>query len=201
MKIGVPLLAFAILAAAATPFTQGQSPASATTEAALSAFGAATGTRTGLGGGENIGITAGADLSVGRFPFANVSVEIRGTYPFYKGETDAYKDLLGGLKFTRVYGRYRPYADVLFGRAQIDYENGGYPNPAYTYLYQKSPSNLLSAGGGVDYDLSNTWALKADLQWQLYSSPVAVSGHLNAAALSLGAVYRFNFARFGRRTH
>ena len=201
MKVGILVIAFVILVTGASPYTHAQSPASATTLLTLSGFGAATGTRTGLAGGRNIGVTAGVDLSVAHLSFANASVEVRSSYPFSKGSTDAYQDLLGGLNFSRVYGRYCPYGDVLFGRTQIEYENGGYPNPAKTYLYTKSPSNLLSAGGGVDYDFNETWAIKADLQWQRYASPVAVSGYLNAEALSLGAVYRINISRFGRRRH
>ena len=48
----------------------------------LSAFGGATGDFTGLGGGKNVGITAGVDLAVA--PVRNwlrPTVEVRGTYP------------------------------------------------------------------------------------------------------------------------
>lgn len=195
MKLGISTVLLAIFASLATSHAVAQSQPAATETLKLSAFGAATGTHTGLGGGKNVGVTGGVDLTLGIFRSFVPSIEIRGTYPFYKGNTDSLVDALGGVTIARVYGRYHPYVDALFGRTEITYVNGGYPNPADTFRYTKSPSNLLSLGGGVDVDLTYHWAVKADLQWQHYSSPVAASGHLNAEPLSVGAVYRFNFRR------
>ena len=51
----------------------------------LSAFVAATGTFTGLEGGKNLGITAGADLTFLGFRRFRPAFEARGTYPINKG--------------------------------------------------------------------------------------------------------------------
>lgn len=194
MKSVYSQLFLALLAVSLNPLAQAQVSPAATQTLGLSAFGGATATRTGLGSGNNVGITAGADLAIPHFRSFIPSVEVRGTWPFYDGSTDSLKDLLGGVKIARIYGRLQPYGDALYGRAQIDYSNGGYPDPTNTYRYLKSPSNLLSLGGGVDIDLTRSFAIKVDAQWQRYNSPVAASGALNAVPLTVGVVYRFHFA-------
>lgn len=193
MKSWIPATLFACLFASTLPSAFGQSPASATKELTLSAWGAATGTYTGLGGGKNVGATAGVDIGIPHFTSFVPSVEFRGTWPFYRGNTDSLEEALGGVRVSRFYGQLHPYVDFLYGRTEIHYEDGGYINPAGTFLYTSSPSNVLSAGGGVDIEWSRSLALKADLQWQHYDSPVVVSGHLNAVPLSIGVVYTFHF--------
>ena len=62
----------------------------------LSAFVAGTGTFTGLEGGKNLGITAGADLTFLRFRRFRPSFEARGTYPITKGHISSQKNFLLG---------------------------------------------------------------------------------------------------------
>lgn len=197
MKFVFSPLVLALLTLSLQPLAHAQASASATQVLGLSAFGGAAATRTGLGSGKNLGIIAGADLSIPHFRSFVPFVEVRGTWPFYDGSTESLKDLLGGVKVARIYSRLQPYGDALYGRAEIDYSNGGYPDPTGTYRYLKSPSNLLSLGGGVDIDLTSSFAIKVDAQWQRYDSPVAASGVLYAVPATLGVVYHFHFA--GRR--
>jgi hypothetical protein len=194
LRFAIPLLLLSSFLGS-IQFASAQSAPDATRPSNLSVFGAATGTYTGLNGGKNLGATAGADLSVHIWNYFLPAIEVRATYPFYKGSTDSLRDVLGGIKLSRNYARFRPYGDVLYGRAEIHYAGAGYPDPQRAYLYTKSPGNVLSLGGGTDFDLSQTFALKADAQWQRYSTPVSSSGHLNAVPLSLGVVYRFSFNR------
>jgi hypothetical protein len=189
-RIVLTLLVF--LAADARTVVRAQAAPAATRGAGLSAFIGATGTYTGLGSGTNVGATGGVDIGLHLSNSLIPSLEVRGTYPFYLGDTVSIRYLLGGVRFTRGYSKYVPYFDALYGRAELRYGNGGYPNPSYTYLYQKSPSNVLSLGGGAELPLTYTWALKADAQWQLYSSPVTSSGHLNTVPVTVGIVYRFH---------
>jgi hypothetical protein len=199
LRIGNPAVALAIAAiatiAAFAPFAHAQATPVATQSLQLSAFGALTGTYTGLSGGRNLGFTAGADL--GFYPYRSFypSLEIRGTLPAFKGHVDNQKNILAGLKVERHYGRFHPYADILFGRAAIHYANGGYPNPANDFLYTETPTNVLSPGVGLDLTLTDHIALKGDAQFQRLSTPVTVSGHIYAKPLSLGVIYRFNFNR------
>ena len=178
---------------------QAQAVPTASQTLQISVFGLGTGTYTGLNGGRNLGITAGANLEVRPRYSVYPSLEVRGTYPLYGGQVDRQKDLLGGLKLSKHYGSFHPYADILVGRGQIGYENGGLPNPSRTYQYLHSPSTVLSPGLGIDYQVSEHFQLKADVQLQHYSTPVTVSGSLYAKPLSVGVIYRLNSGRLGRR--
>ena len=156
-------------------------------------FGTATGTFTGLNGGKNLGITAGADVGFRPFHQFYPYAEVRGTYPVDGGQVDAQKTILYGLKVARFYGLFHPYADVLFGRDKIDYQNGGFPNAAGTLLFINSVSNVLSVGGGLDLDITDQFALKFDGQFQRIGVPVNASGEIYAEPLSVGIAYRFDF--------
>jgi hypothetical protein len=174
-----------------------QSSPTATQPLRISAFGGATGTFTGLESGKNLGITAGIDLTARPFYSFYPSLEVRGTYPFAEGHIDSQRNILVGLKVEKFYDRLRPYADILFGRGSIHYENGGFPDPSNTFLYLQSPSNVLSVGGGADYNLTDRFAVKAEVQFQRYSTPVTVSGYLYAKPITVGLVYRFDFNHRG----
>ncbi len=191
MKTGfraLPLLCFAL---AACSLARAQAIPAATRPFTLSAFGAATGTFTGLDGGKNLGITAGGDIGFKPFHLFYPSAEVRGTYPIDDGKVDAQKNILFGLKVERFYGRFRPYVDFLYGRDKIDYQNGGYPNPSGTLLYLDSISNIYSFGGGLDYTLTDHFALKIDGQFQHYGTPVTPSGSIYSKPITIGVVYRF----------
>ena len=162
----------------------------------LSAFGGATGTFTGLDGGRNIGITAGGDIGFRPFHAFYPSVEVRGTYPFDDGQVDSQKNILVGGKVERYFGYFRPYADFFWGRGKIDYLHGGYPNPEGTLLYLDSVSNVFAAGGGLDFTLTDHFALKFDGQFQRYGTPVTTSGSLYSKPFTIGVVYRFGAPLF-----
>ncbi|NYF79175.1 hypothetical protein [Granulicella arctica] len=185
-------VAILILAASHVLFAHAQADPTATQRLRLSAFGGATGTDTGLNSGKNIGITAGLDLGFRSFFSLRPSVEVRGTYPIDKGSVDSQKNFLGGLKVEERFGRFHPYADILFGRGQINYD-GGYPNASNTLLVLRSVSNVISPGVGLDLDLTNHLAFKADAQIQRYETPVTTSGVLYSKPITLGVIYRFDF--------
>jgi hypothetical protein len=188
----IVLIILVFLAADTAKVLRAQAAPAATRKAGLSAFAGATGTFTGLGSGKNVGATGGVDIELHRWNSLIACLEARGTYPFYLGDTVNIRNILGGVRFARGSRGSLLDFDALFGRAELRYENGGYPNPSFTYLYQKSPSNVLSLGGGAELPLTYTWAIKADAQWQHYSSPVTSSGHLNSVPVTVGIVYRFH---------
>ncbi len=175
-----------------------QAAPAVTQAASLSVFAGVTGTFTGLSSGKNVGITAGADYGLPYyFRSWHPSLELRGSYPFDKGKVDSQKDILGGLKVGRTFGRMHPYGDILFGRGDIHY-GSGYPDPEHDFLYLRSTSWVISPGAGVDLDISSRFSIKADAQFQRYTTPVTKSGDLWAKPLTLGVVYRFNFNRLKR---
>lgn len=173
------------------PAMVAQSAPTATQRFGLSAFGGATGTYTDVFGGRNLGLTLGADLTFRSFYGLTPSFELRGTYPIKSGTLAGEKNVLLGLKVEKKFGIFHPYADFLVGRGQIDYQNGGFVSGRFIYTY--SSSTVYSPGIGVDLDLTNHWALKADVQKQLWTTYPLELKILKPTAITGGVVYRFDF--------
>jgi len=192
------LAALAIVVVIHHPRLHAQASATATQRFQLSAFGAATGTYTGIDGRRFFGVTAGADLGLRSYYHVHPSFEIRGSYPLAGGQVRS-RNILGGLKVSHSFGPLTPYADILFGRGQINYGAAGVPNFNQTIAYVQTPSNVLSPGVGVDARVSDHFDLKAEVQLQRYSTPVLASGHAYAEPISLGLAYRFDFNHHPRR--
>jgi hypothetical protein len=100
---------------------------------------------------------------------------------------------LAGLKLSTRYHLLQPYANILAGRGETTYANGGYRVPNKLIFYTQSSSNVFSLGGGTDILATQHLALKVDLQAQRYSSPVTTSGHLYSETATIGLVYVFLF--------
>jgi hypothetical protein len=188
--IVVKLALFTILCSAAH-LVLAQAAPTGTQQLQLSAFGGVTGTYTNFHGGKNLGITAGADLTVLTFRLFRPSFEIRGTYPVDEGHISSQKNFLLGPKVEYPIGRFHPYADFFFGRGQIDYLNGGFASG--NILYISSNTFVYSPGVGLDYSLTHHLAVKVDAQFQHWNAPPAASGSINPTALTVGGVYNFDF--------
>ncbi len=169
----------------------------ATRTLTLSAFGGVSGVYTGLSGGKNLSIIAGADLGLASWRGIRPEIEARGVYPVDKGSIDSQKSILGGLKVDFLLNhRLRPYGDVLFGRGEMDYQ------PGYLFnneVYQLTTTNVYSGGGGVDYDLNDQLAIKVDAQIQRWGYAPTPSGNLYSKLGTVGVIYRFNFGTRRRR--
>lgn len=164
----------------------------------VSTFGGINGTFTGLSGGKNLGLTAGADVGIRSFYGFRPSLEGRGTYPVDGGHIDAQRSALGGVRVERfALPGLRVYGDFLLGRGQIDYQNGGYPSPGGEYLILKSTGNVYSPGVGAEYHLIDHLTGLVDVQFQHWETPATPSGHLWSTPVMLGVRYRFNFNRHG----
>ena len=175
-----------------TAAAQAQHP-TASQALGLSAFGGVTGVFTGLEGGKNLSFTAGVDLA---FPplyrMFRPTFEVRGKFPMDGGTIVSQKDIMGGARVDVLLGRrYHPYGDFLFGRGQMDYQNGGFV--FNNFQYELTTTYVWSAGGGVDYDLNDNFSVKADGQYQHWGSAPTTSGSLYSTSVTLGVVYRFNF--------
>ena len=191
------VLALTALTLMADPAAVAQSMPTATQQLYLSAFVGGTGTFTDLEGGKNLAITAGADLTFPSFHLFRPAFEIRGSYPVDSGHISSQKSFLLGPRVEYPLGRLHPYADFLVGRGQIDYLNGGFPlNCCSAVLI--SNTFVYSPGVGLDYDLTRHLALKADVQFEHWNTPVP-PGAIHPTALTLGVVYLFDFNHGHRR--
>ncbi len=191
MKFKQSLLRLTLLSSCASFSALAQSTPAATQQLQLSAFVAGTGTLTDLSGGKNLGITAGADITVLHFRLFRPAFEIRGTYPVDGGTISSQKSFLLGPKVEYPMGRFHPYADFLIGRGGIDYLNGGYVFGSIKYI--SSNTLVYSPGVGLDYNLTHNLAVKADFQYQHWDTPAAPSGSISPKTFTLGGVYVFDF--------
>lgn len=162
----------------------------------LSAFGGATGTYTGFQGGKNGSITLGGDLTFQTVPFVRPSLELRGTSPVDSGQIDSQMNLLIGPKVEYPWHRFHPYGDLLVGRGLITFLHGGYVQG--NLLYKSAGTGVISYGLGVDFDLTDRWAAKADFQLQRWHTPIDGARTIYPKATTFGVVYHFNFNDFHR---
>lgn len=172
-----------------------QATTTASQDVNLSGFAGISGVWTGFDGGRNLSITAGADLALYRTHGTTLAAEVRGTSAFDQGDIDSQKTFLGGVQAAFRYRNLRPYADFLFGRGEINYAYPGARVPGSFTFYTRSSSNLYVPGGGVDLNLTRSFSLKADAQFERYSTPVTTSGHLYATAATIGLVYKLHLGR------
>jgi len=191
-------LALFTAVSALTHIALSQAAPSGTQKLQLSAFAGATGTFTGLEGGKNLAITAGADLTWLGFRSFRPAFEFRGTYPIDEGHISSQKNFLLGPKVEYPIGKLRPYADFLFGRGQIDYHSPGFV--VGDTLFISTNTFVYSPGVGLDYNLTHNLAIKADAQFQHWDTPVTASGTIHPIALTLGMVYTFDFNRGHRHS-
>jgi len=189
-KITVKLALFAAISAL-THTALPQAEPAGTQHLQLSAFGGLTGTFTDLEGGKNLGITAGADLTFLFFRQFLPSFEFRGTYPIDKGHISSQKNFLLGPKVEFPLEKFHPYVNFLFGRGEIDYHDPGFDFDNIRYI--STNTAIYSVGGGLDYYVSHSIALKADAQFQHWNTPVTTSGTIHPTALTGGIVYNFDF--------
>jgi hypothetical protein len=165
----------------------------------LSAFAGATGTFTGLEGGKNLAITAGADLTVLTFRLFRPAFEFRGTYPIDKGHISSQKNFLLGPKVEYPIGRLHPYADFFVGRGEINYHDPGFTFGNTRFI--STNTFVYSPGVGLDYNLTHNLAVKADVQFQHWDTPAVASGAIHPVALTGGVVYNFDFNPRHRHNH
>lgn len=87
-----------------------------------------------------------------------------------------------GGRYHRSYGRFSPYAKLLYGRGVFNFVNSGVVVANLAY-------NEFVIGGGVDFALLPRVNLRADYQYQTWLS--FPSNRLTPQLVSIGAAYRF----------
>jgi hypothetical protein len=136
----------------------------------------------------NNGVTFGFEYArfIHRLPVVP-SLELRGkTAP---GDTVGEHTLGGGIKIHRSFRAFRPYGDFLVGAGNITFTH-----PVVDYrpkLYVSDNSIVYSAGGGIDVGLTQSWAIRADYQYEWWT--IGTNQNFNPRALSFGVVYRIPY--------
>ena len=109
----------------------------------------------------------------------------------------------GGLRLGKRYGSFRPYVDFLFGRGELNYQNGGLAVPMQAFRYIQTTSNVVSPGLGFEVDVSEQLAVRFDGQYQIWNVPFDPSGktsnatHISSFPGTVAVVYRFSWLQHG----
>jgi hypothetical protein len=199
MKPGIILtLALLLATLGGANAASAQSFPTATRTLQLSSFGGVSGVYTGLAGGKNFSITAGAALGLPPWHGVRPAIEVRGTYPTDRGNIDAQKSILAGLDVEFLLShRFRPYCDFLFGRGEINYKvyEGSDGYSFHGSYYSRTTTYIDSPGAGFNYQLSPHFAIKVDGQFQRWASAPTSSGIIYSKVGTAGLVYYFTFDR------
>lgn len=129
--------------------------------------------------GHNKGITAYADLDIGKHLGVEVDYHNVAIWtPNDIGEVT----VLGGVRYGWDYRRFRPYAKILGGRGTFQFQEGtygdGYNTSHFAYAF----------GGGVDYALKRKINLRlSDFEYQHWS----YNNGLTPWVYTVGAAYHF----------
>ena len=182
----------AILATLVPARLSAQARPVATKKAEISAFGMYSRVSPDWGPPGQAGITFGADYMRATHWFLIPSHEFRAT--FAPGDTVGERTIGGGLRVDHPLGRFRPYADFLVSSGVITFTH---PHLDIRHkLYKSDDSIVYTYGGGLEYDLTHTWAAKVDYQgehWQL-----GINQSLTPGILSFGVTYRIPFRSYSR---
>jgi hypothetical protein len=88
-----------------------------------------------------------------------------------------------GGRYHRTYGRFMPYAKLMYGRGVFNFPAyPGYPHANLAY-------NLLAAGAGVDYKILPHLNARADFEYQAWFG--FPPNGLTPKLLTIGAAYHF----------
>jgi hypothetical protein len=111
-------------------------------------------------------------------------IGVEGEFHFVKGTDNLYeKTYEAGGRYFRTYGKFVPYAKVMYGRGVFNYPplgDGFQPNLAY---------NMVAGGIGTDYKLKPWLYVRADWEYQNWFG--FQNSSLSPSILTVGAAYHF----------
>lgn len=110
-SIHLPALALLFLLSSCPAFSQ--AAPTATQRLHVAAFAGLTGVYTGLEGGRNVALTTGINIGTGSFFRLHPFLELRGTVALNGGSVDSQRNVLGGLKVSKIFEHFQLYGDVL----------------------------------------------------------------------------------------
>ena len=137
------------------------------------------------GARRNTGATVGVDIDVFRLlPYTELGLDLR-TGASAGPITNQYM-YGGGPRFAMNLGRVKPYVDVLFGQGRGTFKT------STESFYTHDNSRTIDYGGGLDYQLSRFWAVRADIQRERWDFSVH-QPVFSPTAASVGVSYQVHF--------
>lgn len=160
--MGRGLISGGLVLAVCAPSRQARAQAEPTAvrKAGISIFGGVSVLKPRYDGGTNYGAMVGADFTR-YYRRCAPSLEVR--YTDSSGSNVGESTLQGGLKLQTGLGRYRPYVTAGVGYGSITFQH---PVIYADGPYSSDNSFVYAGGGGLDYAVSSTIALKLDVQAQ-----------------------------------
>ena len=164
--------------------------------AQLSVFGEGSIVGTDYAKSTDAGVVLGARMRFHLPRYVSPSLEARGGW--VTGSDIRLETLLGGLRLESNRSTFHPYGNFLVGRGSIVFAHptiglNGQP-------YRSDDSIVFNYGGGLQYDLDQSWGIQAEYQrqdWNIGGYPHAI--RFNPNAFNVGVVYRPGFRRHAPR--
>jgi opacity protein-like surface antigen len=180
--------------AAASTGAHGQATATATKVVGLSAFGGYERLWPDYGESGN-GFFVGGDVTH-NFRWVDPSIEVRYTHG--SGTAASEHTFGGGIKLEKALGpngRIHPYALFQAAYGVIHYDQTFYFSGK---PYNQDNSIVYGIGPGVDFDVTDRWAVKGEYSYQFWSP--GKYDTLTPHSIEVGVVYRLQFRSLsGRR--
>ena len=188
-KAWVGLMMAAVVSVGGALPAVGQAESTSWQKMRLQTFGMLSYVNPDYGGAKkNAGGTVGAEMNFGQF-FHRVepSLELRAVGS--GGRVSNQYVYSAGPRVELDYGKLHPYALVTVGYGKIKFATPTiFPSGPYAF----DTSTVITYGGGVDYVLNPTWALRAEVtrqNWQVGQN----TPPFYPTSVSLGVRYRFHF--------
>jgi hypothetical protein len=171
---------------------EGQGRPTATKEAAISFFGAYSRVSTDRSSQKDNGFTVGFAYTRYLHWLLTPSLEVR--CKIATGSTVSEKTFGGGIRVEHRFKNFYPYANFFGSYGKITLANPitSVPGPRYYY----DDSTVYSAGGGLDYDITSTWAARVDYQFEHWHT--GFKNTFTPQIFSIGILYRIPFKPYPR---
>ena len=109
---------------------------------------------------------------------------VTGEFHFVKGPNDIYeKTYEVGGRYFRTYGKFVPFAKVMYGRGVFNFP------PLADNFHANLAYNLAAVGIGTDYKVKPWLYVRGEWEYQTWFG--FVNSSLSPSILTVGAAYRF----------
>ncbi len=164
----------------------------ASKDAAISLFGTYSRVSTDRSSQKDNGFTVGFAYTRYLHWLLTPSLEVR--CKIATGGTVSEKTFGGGLRVEHRFKNFYPYADFFGSYGKITFANPitSIPGPRYYY----DDSTVYSAGAGLDYDITSTWAARVDYQFEHWHT--GFRNTFTPQIFSIGILYRIPFKPYPR---